>query len=92
MVLIGDTVHATTPHLAGGAMCLEDVVALGEELSAVPSIPKALGKFFERRVDRCRFVVEASVQIAEWQLTPGVPGADAAGLRARAFGVLAEPF
>lgn len=93
VVLLGDAAHATTPQLAaGGAMCLEDVVALGEELDRTESIPTALAAFTERRYERCKFVVDTSVQVAAWQLHPDTPGADPEGVRGRAFGVLAEEF
>lgn len=93
VVLLGDAAHSTTPQLAaGGAMCLEDVVALGEELDKADSIPAALAAFTERRYDRCKFVVDTSVQIAAWQLHPDTPGADPEGVRGAAFGVLAEEF
>ena len=52
-IVVGDAAHCTTPHLAAGAaMCLEDAVALGEELSAAPTIDDALRAFCKRRFDR----------------------------------------
>lgn len=91
LALIGDSAHSTTPQLAaGGAMCLEDVVVLGEELDRAGSIPQALAAFTERRYDRCKFVVDTSVQIAAWQLRPDTPGAEPDQLRERAFALLAE--
>jgi len=69
-VLIGDAVHATTPHLASGAgISVEDALVLVEELKkAAPSIEAALAAFTERRFERCRFVVETSVAIGERQM------------------------
>ncbi|WP_280247987.1 FAD-dependent monooxygenase [Nocardia abscessus] len=92
IMILGDAAHSTTPQLAaGGAMCLEDAVVLGEELSAAASVPAALDSVFERRVDRCRFVVETSVQLAAWQLAPDTPGATPPETTSRAFAVLAQP-
>ncbi len=91
LALIGDSAHSTTPQLAaGGAMCLEDVVVLGEELDRAVSIPEALAAFTERRYERCKFVVDTSVQIAAWQLRPDTPDAEPDQLRERAFALLAE--
>jgi 2-polyprenyl-6-methoxyphenol hydroxylase-like FAD-dependent oxidoreductase len=71
VVLIGDAVHATTPHNAqGAAMAIEDVVVLLEILGSVDDIETALTAFSARRFDRCKLVVEASEQIGIWQLRP----------------------
>lgn len=64
VVLIGDAVHATTPHLASGAgIAVEDAIVLVEELQRADSLPQALQAFSARRYDRCRTVVENSVQL-----------------------------
>jgi 2-polyprenyl-6-methoxyphenol hydroxylase-like FAD-dependent oxidoreductase len=92
-VVIGDAAHAATPHLAaGGAMCLEDAVALGQELAAAPTIDDALRSFSKRRYDRCKFVVETAAQLSFWQIHPGTPGADHVTLIGQGLGRLAEPF
>ncbi|GAA4922786.1 2-polyprenyl-6-methoxyphenol hydroxylase-like FAD-dependent oxidoreductase [Actinomycetospora succinea] len=93
VVVLGDAAHATTPHLAAGAaMCLEDVVALGEELDAAGDLDAGLDQFTERRFDRARYVVETSAQISHWETHPDTPGADHAGLMSEAFARLAQPF
>lgn len=93
VLVIGDAAHCTTPHLAAGAaMCLEDAVALGEELAAAPTIDDALRAFCKRRFDRCKFVVETAAQLSYWQNHPGTPGADHQRVAAEAFGRLAGPF
>ncbi|MEJ2889498.1 FAD-dependent monooxygenase [Actinomycetospora aeridis] len=93
VLVLGDAAHATTPHLAAGAaMCLEDAVALGEELGAGAGIDDGLRTFAKRRFDRCRYVVETSAQISWWETHPGTPGADHAGLMGQAFAQLAQPF
>ena len=63
-VLLGDAVHATTPHLASGAgMAVESAIVLAEELAATDSVDQALVNYEERRFDRCRFVVETSIEV-----------------------------
>lgn len=65
VVLIGDAIHATTPHMAAGAMIgMEDAVVLAEELARA-TIPEALAAFEARRWERCRMVVENSGRLAE---------------------------
>ena len=92
-VLVGDSAHATTPHLAAGAaMCLEDAIALGEELGQQGSVPEALAAYSKRRYQRCQYVVETSKQLLYWQTHPGTPDADQEGLRAAAINVLSGPF
>lgn len=73
VVLIGDAVHATTPHLASGAgTAVEDGLVLADELAkANGDVPAALKAFTERRYDRCKFVVDTSVGIAKLQLEGG---------------------
>lgn len=72
VVLIGDAVHATTPHLASGAlMGMEDGYVLAEELAAQATREEALTAFTERRFDRCRMVVENSGRLAEIEVEGG---------------------
>jgi 2-polyprenyl-6-methoxyphenol hydroxylase-like FAD-dependent oxidoreductase len=81
VLLIGDAVHATTPHLAYGAgLAVEDGVILGQELGRAARLDVALEAFGVRRWERCRMVVENGLQILRWQLDPNAPGADPAGL------------
>lgn len=76
VVLAGDAAHATTPHMAQGAsMALEDAVVLADCLSASGSLEQALQRYTARRFERCRRVVEASLQVGQWQLRPE-PGSD----------------
>ena len=72
VLLIGDAAHATTPHLASGAgLAIEDAVVLGELLRSAKPVAAALEEFMARRYERCRLVVENSVQVAEWEKHPG---------------------
>lgn len=72
VVLIGDTVHATTPHLASGACIgMEDALVLAEELARHPAVPQALQAFEARRWERCRMVVENSMRLGEIEIAGG---------------------
>lgn len=72
VVLIGDTVHATTPHLASGACIgIEDALVLAEELGRGGDVPAALAAFEARRWERCRMVVENSARLGEIEIAGG---------------------
>jgi 2-polyprenyl-6-methoxyphenol hydroxylase-like FAD-dependent oxidoreductase len=92
VVLIGDAAHVPKPHLASGAgLAIEDAIVLSELLASDVSSDMALQRFTERRFDRCRMVVDNSVQIGAWELAPHAPGADPAGLLDRSMAALAQP-
>lgn len=68
-VLLGDAVHASTPHLAQGAgMAIEDAVVLAEELASTSDLEEAFKRYRERRYERCRFVNLNSLAIGEMQM------------------------
>lgn len=68
VVLIGDAVHATIPQLGqGAALALEDSIVLAELLKSENEVATALQKFMERRLERCKMVVDASVQIGQME-------------------------
>ncbi len=72
VVLIGDTVHATTPHLASGACIgIEDALVLADELGRHPTVGAALAAFQDRRWERCRMVVENSGRLGEIEMAGG---------------------
>jgi 2-polyprenyl-6-methoxyphenol hydroxylase-like FAD-dependent oxidoreductase len=72
VVLIGDAVHATTPHMASGAgMAVEDGLVLADELARHDDIGEALAAFTVRRFERARMVVENSVRIGEIEMAGG---------------------
>jgi 2-polyprenyl-6-methoxyphenol hydroxylase-like FAD-dependent oxidoreductase len=72
VVLIGDAVHATTPHLAAGACIgIEDAMVLGEEIAKASTPDAALSGFEARRWERCRMVVENSGQLADIEINNG---------------------
>jgi 2-polyprenyl-6-methoxyphenol hydroxylase-like FAD-dependent oxidoreductase len=70
VVLIGDAAHTCPPTIAqGGAMALEDAVVLAELLTERETLDQELwDAFTARRYQRARTVVEASNQLAQWQL------------------------
>jgi 2-polyprenyl-6-methoxyphenol hydroxylase-like FAD-dependent oxidoreductase len=70
VVLIGDAAHTCPPTIAqGGAMALEDAVVLAELLLGHDSLGDELwDAFTARRFERATTVVDASNQLAQWQL------------------------
>lgn len=91
VVMIGDAVHATTPHLGQGAgMAIEDSVVLADELSRTDSISEAFQAFQKRRFDRCQFIVEKSVALCKGQIGEG-PLLNQAEATAAMFKVVAQP-
>ena len=72
VVLIGDAVHATTPHLASGACIgIEDALVLAEQLGHHADVPSALQAFEDRRWERCRMVVENSSRLCQIEIEDG---------------------
>jgi 2-polyprenyl-6-methoxyphenol hydroxylase-like FAD-dependent oxidoreductase len=66
IVLLGDTVHATTPHLASGAgIAMEGAIVLAEELAHRHSLEGALLAYAGRHYDRARLVVTASGRMGQ---------------------------
>ena len=91
VVLIGDAVHATTPHMASGAlMGLEDAIVLAEELARATDLDGALGAFATRRWERCRMIVENSARLAEIEVTGGDQKEHADIMRSTMIGI-AQP-
>jgi 2-polyprenyl-6-methoxyphenol hydroxylase-like FAD-dependent oxidoreductase len=91
IILIGDAVHATTPHMGqGAAQAMEDAVVLGELLARDEPLERLFAEFMQRRFERCKFVFDASLQIGEWEQHP-TPHADPAGLTAKLMPNLAAP-
>jgi 2-polyprenyl-6-methoxyphenol hydroxylase-like FAD-dependent oxidoreductase len=72
VVLIGDAVHAITPHLASGACIgIEDALVLAEELARTAVVDEALAAFEARRWERCRMVVQNSGRLGEIEIAGG---------------------
>ena len=81
LVVIGDAAHSCPPTIAqGAAQALEDAVVLTELLVARRHGGRALwDEFHARRLPRAQAVVDASVQLGQWQIDHD-RDADAAGL------------
>ncbi|MBJ7538642.1 FAD-dependent oxidoreductase [Marinomonas transparens] len=72
LIMIGDTVAATTPHLASGAgIGIESGIVLADELAGNDDLNVALDKFHERRWERCRMVVENSARLCHIEINGG---------------------
>ena len=92
IVLVGDAVHATTPHLASGAgMAVESGIVLAEQLALADTVEAGLRSYEARRFDRCRDVIETSVAVGRLQLEHGPPE-DHAKLLQAALARLNLPF
>lgn len=69
IVLIGDAVHATTPHLASGAgIAIEGAIILAEELEKEQSLEDALTNYQERHFERAKLVIDASTKLGELEI------------------------
>jgi 2-polyprenyl-6-methoxyphenol hydroxylase-like FAD-dependent oxidoreductase len=70
VVLIGDAAHSCPPTIAqGGAQAAEDALVLCDILSRATQVDDAVWEeFTARRLERARTIVEASVQLGQWQL------------------------
>lgn len=91
VVLIGDAVHATTPHLASGACIgIEDALVLADELERAPQLDAALQSFQQRRWERCRMVVQNSARLGEIESSGG-DKAEHTRIMRESFMALAEP-
>ncbi len=91
VVLLGDAVHAATPHLGQGAgMAIEDAIVLTEEIGRNDTPEAAFSAYRERRFERCRYIVEESLAICRGQLGLGPP-LDNAKATAAMFEVTARP-
>jgi 2-polyprenyl-6-methoxyphenol hydroxylase-like FAD-dependent oxidoreductase len=90
-ILIGDAAHPTTPQLASGAgMAVEDALVLGDELRKAPSVEQAFDGFMARRYERCKLVVENSMEIGRLEQTRA-PIDDQTRLVEESLRVLAQP-
>ncbi len=91
VALIGDAVHATTPHLASGACIgIEDALVLVEEVERADALATGLEAFQARRWERCRMVVENSRRLGEIEIAGGDKAEHAAIMRTSML-ALAQP-
>jgi len=95
VVLIGDSAHSSTPHLAEGAgMAIEDSVLLAEMLAAnTGNLGSALTSFEQRRMPRVKLVYDVSVRLGEWEMAQweGKPHGDAGALMNSTYTTLMQP-
>lgn len=90
-LLIGDAAHPTTPQLASGAgMAVEDALVLGQEAAKHSSVDDIFKGFMSRRYDRCRLVVENSIEIGRREQS-GASASDQTRLVEESLIALAEP-
>ncbi|WP_396646233.1 FAD-dependent monooxygenase [Microbacterium sp.] len=84
VVVIGDAAHSCPPTIAqGAAQGLEDAAVLTELLVGRDAVDDTLwDEFHDRRIARASAIVDASVQLGQWQLD-GVRDADMGGLMFR---------
>ncbi len=91
VVLLGDAVHATTPHLGQGAgMAIEDAIVLAEEISRQVTPEAAFGAFRERRYERCKYIVDSSLALCRGQLGEG-PLVEQAKATHAMFQIISQP-
>lgn len=91
VVLLGDAVHSTTPHLGQGAgMAIEDSIVLAEEIARNSTPEAAFRAYRDRRFERCRYIVEKSLEICRGQLGQG-PLVDNAKATAEMFAIVSQP-
>ncbi|GGD46268.1 FAD-binding protein [Erythrobacter arachoides] len=91
VVLLGDAVHATTPHLGQGAgMAIEDSIVLAQELARADTPEQAFIAYRDRRFERCRYIVEKSLAICHGQIGKGPPVENAAAT-AEMFALTSQP-
>jgi 2-polyprenyl-6-methoxyphenol hydroxylase-like FAD-dependent oxidoreductase len=91
VLLIGDAAHATTPHMGqGAAQAVEDAVVLGELLARPDPVADIFEAFMKRRYERCKFVVDSSLQLGVWE-QQAEPQGDAASLTETMLQVMASP-
>lgn len=91
VVLLGDAVHTITPHLGqGAAQAIEDGVVLADSLATHHELEAAFAGYTDRRYERCRLVVETSLDIAEWEMGRR-PGFDNVAATRHVLDVMAQP-
>jgi 2-polyprenyl-6-methoxyphenol hydroxylase-like FAD-dependent oxidoreductase len=89
--LIGDAVHATTPHLASGAgISVEDGLVLAQEMAVADTVAAGWTAFTARRFERARLVVENSLEISRIEQEAGPEPEVKRLMRESAF-ALAQP-
>lgn len=90
VVVTGDAVHACPPVIAqGGAQCSEDAWVLAEMVTQPGDINEILTAYQARRLPRLTVVVEASLQLVDWEIHPETEGANPGMLMGKSLAQLA---
>ncbi len=90
-ILIGDAAHPTTPQLASGAgMAVEDALVLAQEVARHATVEQAFERFMDRRYERCRLVVENSLEVGRREQARA-PAGDQTRIVEQSLQVLAQP-
>ncbi|MEM6728289.1 MAG: FAD-dependent monooxygenase, partial [Pseudomonadota bacterium] len=90
-VLLGDAVHASTPHMAQGAgMAIEDAAVLAEELAQHDDPETAFAAYRARRFERAAFVWKNSIRIGDMQMGR-IPPFNVEAVNAEGRALLAQP-
>ncbi|MBO9465823.1 FAD-dependent oxidoreductase [Tropicibacter sp. R15_0] len=91
VVLIGDAVHASTPHLAQGAgMAIEDAMVLAEELEKADEVSAAFEAFQRRRTERVEYIAKNSIRIGDMQMGK-IPPFDPGQLTGESIALMCQP-
>lgn len=91
VVLVGDSAHAMTAHIAqGAAMAIEDAVVLTEEIKKEANVEVVLANYNSRRFGRVSQLVEMSRLMCQWERTHD-PNADMQGLTVKSMQLAAQP-
>jgi 2-polyprenyl-6-methoxyphenol hydroxylase-like FAD-dependent oxidoreductase len=91
VVLLGDAVHTTTPHLGQGAgLAIEDSIVLADELARADTVERAFQAYRDRRYRRCEYIVEKSKALCFGQIGKG-PHVEQAAATQEMFAVIVQP-
>ena len=91
VVLVGDSAHAMTAHIAqGAAMAIEDAVVLTEEIKRGGAIDTVLANYNTRRFPRVSRMIELCRQICVWE-REHTPNADVMGVTVQSMQLAAQP-
>lgn len=72
IVLLGDAVHSTTPHLASGAgLAIEGSIILAQELAQAETVEAAFKAYQARHFYRAELVISSSTRLGEIEITQG---------------------
>lgn len=89
VVALGEVTHAVPPLIAqGAAQCVEDALLFAQYVTEDGDLEEQLAAFYARRLPRLKGVVDASLQLAQWEQHPGTEGADPGRVMGQALAAL----